>query len=60
MICPICACDEDHDDIFTHLKYAHEIDDTEHAEYRAGVVSTKNMLKAVIEIMALQEDMEGK
>lgn len=54
MQCPICGVDAD--DIFAHLNYNHEIDDSKHAEYRAGVVSTKDMLKAVIEIMTLKED----
>lgn len=54
MVCPICGCA--YDDIFNHLQFNHEIDDSQHAEYRAGVVSTKKMLEALIEIMSLKED----
>lgn len=54
MICPICS--SAYDDIFSHLLYNHDIDDSQHAEHRADVVSTKKMLEALIEIMAEKEN----
>ncbi len=51
MHCPICS--EDHEDIFNHLRYEHEIDDSEQGVDDEKTVDSKKMIEVILETLSI-------
>lgn len=52
MHCPICS-EEIFDDIFNHLRYGHEIDDSEQSVDDEKTVDSKRMLEVILETLSM-------